>query len=320
MTPFLDDVLGFFRKKDGGSPPPAPSPALPADETRGSVRRWLVERGLSDERARQLVALALPGIRMRVDATAVDDWPAIGLSKLGGLPDVPADWTWPEFKGVPLMFIGQVNLGELARMPAASALPSEGTLAFFYHMGPDGAWGSDPEDLGSARVFWFRDVKALRRAGRPARMPADGVFPAGRLAMREALTLPDTSHLDVEPMGLTEEEDEAYRESLHELHLRDGETTQHLLLGHAAPIQDEMTEECEEVTSGIDDGGPARSRDPRRLRLEGGARRWRLLAQVDSDDAVDMMWGDAGMLYFWIREEDLAARRFDRAWMVLQCS
>jgi uncharacterized protein YwqG len=40
---------------------------------------------------------------------------------------------------------------------------------------------------------------------------------------------------------------------------------------------------------------------------------------VDSDDAAGTMWGDSGMLYYWIRDDDLAARRFDRAWCVMQC-
>jgi uncharacterized protein YwqG len=31
------------------------------------------------------------------------------------------------------------------------------------------------------------------------------------------------------------------------------------------------------------------------------------------------MWGDAGMLYYWIRKQDLAEDRFDRIWMALQC-
>jgi len=31
------------------------------------------------------------------------------------------------------------------------------------------------------------------------------------------------------------------------------------------------------------------------------------------------MWGDLGRIYYWIRDDDLAARRFDRSWLVLQC-
>ncbi len=36
-------------------------------------------------------------------------------------------------------------------------------------------------------------------------------------------------------------------------------------------------------------------------------------------EAPQRMWGDAGRLYFMIREEDLAARRFEDCWMTLQC-
>lgn len=31
------------------------------------------------------------------------------------------------------------------------------------------------------------------------------------------------------------------------------------------------------------------------------------------------MWGDAGILYFWVREQEAAAGRFDNAWAILQC-
>jgi uncharacterized protein YwqG len=45
--------------------------------------------------------------------------------------------------------------------------------------------------------------------------------------------------------------------------------------------------------------------------------RWRLLAQFGSDRNTDMCWGDGGLIYFWIREADLAARRFDRVFAEL---
>jgi len=49
-------------------------------------------------------------------------------------------------------------------------------------------------------------------------------------------------------------------------------------------------------------------------------RGWRLLAQIDSDDAAKMMWGDVGKLYFMIRPDDLRARRFGQARFAWQCT
>jgi len=31
------------------------------------------------------------------------------------------------------------------------------------------------------------------------------------------------------------------------------------------------------------------------------------------------MWGDVGSIYFWIKQQDLAARKFDDVWLVFQC-
>jgi uncharacterized protein YwqG len=41
---------------------------------------------------------------------------------------------------------------------------------------------------------------------------------------------------------------------------------------------------------------------------------------MDTDDELDVMWGDGGMLYFWVEEEAARAGRFDNVWLVLQCS
>ncbi len=73
------------------------------------------------------------------------------------------------------------------------------------------------------------------------------------------------------------------------------------------------------VTNGLYCGDQTGYEDPRARELEGGADEWMLLLQLDSDDGADLMWGDGGMLYFWIRKEDLRQHRFDKVWMTLQC-
>jgi uncharacterized protein YwqG len=57
--------------------------------------------------------------------------------------------------------------------------------------------------------------------------------------------------------------------------------------------------------------------DPRVKKLEAGKSEWMLLLQIDSDDDAKMMWGDTGMLYFWIRKNDLKKLRFDHVWLIV---
>ncbi|MGY5138098.1 YwqG family protein [Streptomyces nigrescens] len=89
------------------------------------------------------------------------------------------------------------------------------------------------------------------------------------------------------------------------------EGTEHRIGGHAHPVQDEV--ETEVARGAL--GSPPWD-DPR---IKEEALRWVLLAQIDSDDDADMMWGDCGALYWLIRPEDLAERRFDRAMFTWQC-
>ena len=44
---------------------------------------------------------------------------------------------------------------------------------------------------------------------------------------------------------------------------------------------------------------------------------WFLLLQLF--EVSDMVWGDTGALYWFILRDDLAHKRFQRAWMVFQC-
>jgi uncharacterized protein YwqG len=77
--------------------------------------------------------------------------------------------------------------------------------------------------------------------------------------------------------------------------------------------------ECALVSAGLSCGDATAYQDPRLPEFRKHAREWRLLLQVPSAESAGMMWGDLGCLYYWIRNDDLDARRFDRCRMILQC-
>ncbi|MGA5468820.1 DUF1963 domain-containing protein [Streptomyces arboris] len=83
--------------------------------------------------------------------------------------------------------------------------------------------------------------------------------------------------------------------------------------GHAYSVQNPVEIEIAEAV--LD--GEASWEGPQ-LAEEAG--NWVLLAQFGSEDAADMMGGDAGVLYWLIRPEYLAERRFERAMFTWQCS
>lgn len=49
--------------------------------------------------------------------------------------------------------------------------------------------------------------------------------------------------------------------------------------------------------------------------------RWQLLFQLDmvETDDFELMFGDCGRLYVFIKKEDLTARKFENAWGMVQC-
>jgi uncharacterized protein YwqG len=210
--------------------------------------------------------------------------------------------------------VAQVSLAEAAALLPSSGLPAKGSLAFFYDAVEQRAWGFDPADRGSWRVVLVPDVAAAP-VEPPASLRADGRFDPASLRPRLEWTLPDLDSRAMDALGLTVEEADAYIDLVD-----DPEEPVHRLLGHPQPIQGEMQLECQLASHGLYVGDPSGYRDPRAEALGPGADDWRLLLQLDSADALGMMWGDGGRLYFWITAAALADGRWDDGWMILQCT
>lgn len=257
--------------------------------------------------------LVRPSIRLR--ATPVEESTLVaGASKLGGHPDLPEKVAWPGSRNVPLSFLAQIRLSDVQPFDCEHLLPPQGMLWFFYDARQE-TFGEQPEDrAGWSILFTPASAPHLQRQQTPAELPTASLFPACALTPHSELTLALQPELELPDFDWSDEEQQAYEAVLEALHpAEERGQPHHRLLGYPDTIQDDMREQCQFVSNGITD-----SDDPRAAELQKGDADWQLLLQIDSDATAKMRWANNGMVYYWTRQADLRAGRFDQSWLVLQ--
>jgi uncharacterized protein YwqG len=292
------------------------------------IRDLLIANGLGDK-AEALMAVVRPCVRVNAEP-AEDETIPVGVSKIGGQPDLPEGFAWPMWEHEPpdwyakekqpipdrvrpLGFLAQFNLAEAAPYDVGHLLPTSGMLYFFYDY-VEQPWAQSVREGDGARILYYEGSDVQRRHA-PENLPAHNRFTACRVTFELAYTLPMyyTPYVEhrrgeqamfPDAVALSDEEEEGYE--VVELAALDG--SGHQLLGHPIPVQHSVEVECEAHVAGMN------------LNTNRNARRWRLLLQLDSDNKANMMWGDLGNLYFCLPEESLTARRFDDGVVILQCS
>ena len=250
----------------------------------------------------------------------------IGTSKFGGNPDVPKDFEWfyysgEDFSGVtkkrPLSFLAQINCEEINKYDEDSLLPSKGILYFFYELSTM-TWGFDPKDKGSARVYYFDgDVTELMRTNYPNDMEDDFKFPEIQLGFSKKYDLPCYEEFT----ELYDYEDWDHYDQVKSIKGHENEETISKLLGYADLIQGGMLLECEQVTNGIYCGGTSEITPEELKKFKENCDQWQLLFQLDTvtTNEFELMFGDCGRIYYYIKKEDLKKCKFDDCWLILQC-
>lgn len=244
---------------------------------------------------------------------------AIGQTKIGGRPDLPTEISWvtetnnekQETVTKPLSFIAQINLSETSSFDEDNLLPKTGLLYFFYSA-EQGVWGFDYLDKNKFKIiYWNGDQSELKRIDFPSDLQDYSCFKPCSVEIKSEISLPSNGHEVYE--DFVDGEDDKFWEEVY------NDENVNKLLGYSDNIQNEMELECELVTNGLYCGDSTGYNDPKAKGLEPNAKNWRLLLQIDSNEENEMMWGDSGRLYFWIKKEDLLNKTFDKSWFSLQC-
>lgn len=271
----------------------------------------------SDEAATQAVldlvtSLAQPTILMEPAEDAMDG-PTSTL-RLGGLPRLSAGTPWPTRDGRSLAFLGELNLASVRQAGGPDWLPGGGVLHIFYDA-REAPWGFDPKDRGGCIVLFTPAADDNERAP-PADLDGKLVFRSHILQGRSVLSYPDLDRLTL-PEEVARNHDS---ETLYELETRQfGEGPQHRIGGYPSPIQnDEMERECQLASNGVYLGDAKGYASEQAVALLREPVSWKLLLQIDSDEAAGMMWGDMGRLYIWVPEHDARQGDFTNVWLILQ--
>jgi uncharacterized protein YwqG len=229
---------------------------------------------------------------------------------LGGNPVLPPATDWPMWPGHgPLTFIASVNCADLPLRELDIPLPADGTLLFFYFDGQlDGGnhpvYCEDPETMTGTRVIFIPAGVPVKERATPEGLTAN---PKIGLSSEVVATAPHGAHALLRKTfsaGNVSPEDRPSAQVFGDVVQLVTKGPLHQIGGFAYPIRCPVESEVAQTAL----GGKVPWHDPR---LATEATRWVLLAQIDIGG--DMMRGGVGALYWLIRPDDLANRRFDAA-------
>jgi uncharacterized protein YwqG len=229
-------------------------------------------------------------------------------------------------KEFPLAFLGQINLAELSVESGFDPMfPNKGRLLLFYD------YWEQPEDFTpEASVGWqvlFDETPedALVRTDIPSALTGISddqwscVFKAARISTRSILTPIPPNDKGWDAFSL--EDDEAldeYQEWLSQFGTPDMEgRDNHQFGGFPQTLQNGLQATAQLVTHGLNCGRSEVWKTDEARELIKSAGEWRLVMQLGVDKHAGIP--SPGAYYVIMRDEDIAARRFDRARITYQC-
>jgi uncharacterized protein YwqG len=241
---------------------------------------------------------------------------SIGHSKMGGNPDLPSDFQWYSYGDLPLTFIGQFRLSDLTAYDINHDLPQNGILYFFYEAA-ELPLTYEGFHKGGHRVLYLPDEKIpLARYIHPTKVSKTipiAAQPACQVSISRGVTFPHhTEAREFLLPKLSEQEEAQYWDMLRGMRSR----FNHYLLGTPDEVQGDMRATCQLESSNLKWESSSEEQRNTAIQL---ARDWQLLLQVDSDETnLNIMWVDLGLLYFWIRKQDLQNKNFNDTWAMVE--
>ncbi|MBI1279377.1 MAG: DUF1963 domain-containing protein [Anaerolineaceae bacterium] len=272
----------------------------------------LIESNGMSQFRNDLLSLARNGISVTTQQVGDENEIPVGHTKMGGNPDLPKGFVWPKYKEFPLTFISQFRLSEVTPYDINRELPRTGMLYFFYEA--SGVYGGSREDQEARQVVFIDDettplIRHIHPKQSGAIFPIEAL-PACKVILEQTVNTP---HYEQGWEHLRTVWDKKQENLYWHIMYRWEPHPNNHLLGTPYQIQNDMRLECVKESKILEWQA---THTPEVIEE---AKDWQLLFQIDCDNNLKVEWGDAGMVYFWIRKQDLQNKIFDKTWAIMQC-
>lgn len=269
------------------------------------LRQLIDEHGLSDYQA-AILATVRPAIFWQLGPTEQGQ---LGQSRIGGIPDLPASLPWPKDASLDRYrsFLLQINFAELPSFDG-NPLPERGMLYMFT--------GEIEDDSDQLIVYTGSEQLTPRVLPDEAEFVTDWYddLVPHRLVFELTPDIPRWATSDYEDLGAILD-DEAVLDDLGRA--LSGKSAGKLL-GHVSGIGHDPREDAYVVREINHDW--LYNYEQRSTLDMTAARSWHNLLEIDSSQAVNVMFSDAGYLQVLIHGDDLLRQNYSRVYVNLESS
>lgn len=293
--------------------------------TRKKLRSILSRDGLEDH-ADEVIDSLLPTVRLRSGKDVVDKL-KVGASKFGGHPDLPQGKAHPTRNGEPLHLLMQLRLADLPHKHLKDLkLPKVGILwawvdkLSYFELPPnnriDGRTPYGHLDPATYQLTYSEEETLLKRTPFPGyskKNDSESVepFPQTKLTPFATQTLsPNIRQRHWDAIGSTTPAWHLSLDATREIE-EDEREGNHQLFSGVETLEEDLQFEAEALSNNLLPWSlPAKTKK----KFEAAKVEWRFFLKLDSDfRALGWCWGDAGSLFWYIRDRDLNARKFENA-------
>lgn len=283
------------------------------------IKKYIIKSTYDIESSDKLEILDLikPAIGIKTESK-IDNEIGIGMSKIGGNPDLPKGFEWPKFENEYLTFCAQYNLSELSKYDLQNKLPENGIIYVFVYI--DKNYPGFMNKKSSYRLIYLENKENIERTEFPKEYFLEGKFKPAQIKYFEYYTLPDDENHKIKKYGLKYDDFDYFYETVTEFidNLTNQETDNfHQILGEDRSIQssvvfDFATKKMEIKT--IEDY------ESKKVEIEKISKNYRILLQLDCNDRNSDLskFGGNAVMYFGIEPENLEKKKIENVIMAFQ--